>query len=350
VFSNSDGPSPPHANAPACISVEETGATPRPTNRGVTSTERGERTSEALIDWLEWTEHEASIDDVCARLSDDWIEGDRGAMGYRRSRLSEGTFVLYDGRAGMGVHVRMPGKACRAIEAAGRVTEWEPFLGMLLERGRSITRLDVAFDDRTGSVSVDRCYREMKAGHLVRNFRVASAPEYVNALGETESRTLYFGSQKSDLRVRIYDKALEAKRPGPWTRVEMQARDEHAIGLAGLVTAAPGNERSAAFGQLLLHYLDFKDPGRDGNRSRWDTAPWWSEFVLSCLKRKLALEPARLPSADEAIGRVAQQYGPTLAAVVAYTGYEPLFEAIEAARPRLRTRHRRMLAEWRGGS
>ena len=128
MFSDSDGPSAQDASASIRASVEESGATPRPTNRGVTGTERGERTSEALIDWLEWTEHEAGIDDVCARLSDEWIEGDRGAMGYRRSRLSEGTSVLYDGRAGMGVHVRMPGKACRALEAAGRVTEWEPFL------------------------------------------------------------------------------------------------------------------------------------------------------------------------------------------------------------------------------
>ncbi len=307
MFSDSDGPSPQDARASICASVEDGAATPRTTNRGVTSTEGGERTSEAFVDWLEWTEHEASIDDVCARQSDEWIEGDRGAMGYRRSRLSEGTNVFYDGRAGMGVHVRMPGKACRALEAAGRVTEWEPFLGMLLERGRSITRLDVALDDRTGSLSVDRCYREMKAGHLVRNLRLASASEYVNALGETESRTLYFGSPKSDLRVRIYDKALEAKAPGPWTRVEMQARDEHAIALAELVAVAPGNERSAVFGQLLLHYLDFKDRGRDGNRSRWVTAPWWSEFALGCLKRKLALAPARVPSADEAIGNVAQQ-------------------------------------------
>jgi len=350
VFSTWHGTASRDAIAHRRVPVEESGATPRPTNRGVTSTERGERTSEALVDWLEWTEHEAGIDDVCARLSDEWIEGDRGALGYRRSRLAEGTVVLYDGRPGMGVHVRMPGKACRALEASGRVTEWEPFLGMLLERGRSLTRLDVALDDRTGSVSVDRCYREMKAGHLVRNLRVASASEYANALGETESRTLYFGSQHSDLRLRIYDKALEAKAPGPWTRVEMQARDEHAIALAALVTVAPANERSVVFGELLLHYLDFKEPGRDGNRSRWATAPWWSDFVLSCLKRKLTLAPARLPSADEAIGNVAQQYGPTLAAVVDYAGYKPLFEAIEAARPRWRTRHRRMLAEWRAGA
>ncbi|MGA8416541.1 MAG: hypothetical protein WB808_07975 [Candidatus Dormiibacterota bacterium] len=60
--------------------------------------------------------------------------------------------------------------------------------------------------------------------------------------------------------------------------------------------------------------------------------------------------PEVTPDLHHDKGHHSQQYGPTLAAVVEYTGYEPLFEAIEAARPRLRARHRRMLAEWRGGS
>jgi Replication initiation factor len=323
------------------------GATPHPTNRGVDSTERVDRPSEALIDWVEWTEHAATVDDVCGRLCDDWTEGDRGAMGYRRSRMAQGITVLYDGRAGMGVHVRIPGKACRALEASGGVTDWEVFLAGLLDGSRSITRLDVALDDRSGSVTVDRCYDELKAGHLVSKLRFGCAQEFFDALGATESRTLYFGSQKSDLRIRFYDKALEAKKPGPWTRVEIQTRDEHATALVRMLVVADSGSRAAAFGALLLWYLDFKQPGRDGNRSRWTTASWWSEFTQGALKRKLCLAPALLPSADQVLARLAQQYGPTMAALVEVIGFEPLFDAVEGSRSRQRGRHRRMVVQWR---
>jgi Replication initiation factor len=328
-------------------SAEEASATPRPTNRGVTSTERVDRVSEALIDWVEWTEHEAGASAVCARLSDDWVDGGHGGLGYQRSRVSEGIVVLYDGQSGMGVHVRIPGAACRGLEARGTVPDWEAFLATLRVEERSITRLDVALDNRTGSISVDRCYQEIKAGHLVRRLRTASAPEFLDVDGETESRTLYFGSPTSDLRVRIYDKALQEDVAGPWTRVEIQARDERARALADVLTIGDAEQRAALFGGLVLHYLDFREPTRDGNRSRWATAPWWSEFVLDGVKRKLCLAPKPLPSADEAIAALAQQYGPTMAAIVEVVGFGPLFDAIEASRSRWKPRHDRMRAQWR---
>lgn len=346
MFSNSDGPSSPHANAPTCIPVEDTGTTPRPTNRGVVNTERVERASEALIDWLEWTEHETSVDEVCSLLATDWTEGDRGAMGYLRSRVSQGVSVFYQGRPGMGVHVRVPGAACRALEASGVVVDWELFLGRLLARGRSLTRLDVALDDRSGSITVDRCYRELKAGHVVDRFRKRSAPEYMDGLGNTESRSLYFGSAKSDLFVRVYDKGKETNTPGPWTRVEVESRNDHATALACLLTMADRGERSVRLGALLLAYVDFKEPGRDSNRSRWATASWWSDFVGGCVKSRLSLSPTPLPTAAELIDNAVHQYGPSLATVAEITGYGPIFEGIEGARARIKPRHRVMAARW----
>lgn len=326
---------------------QQSEATPRPTNRGVANTDRVERATEALIDWVEWTDHAATADEVCARLAGDWIDLDRGAMGYHRAKIAQGIVVFFDGRPGMGVHVRMPGSACRAIEASGGVEDWEAFLARLLEDGRSISRLDVALDDRSGSITVDLCFAELTAGHLVHKFRVMCAQEYFDPVGAIDSRTLYAGSQKSELRIRIYDKALETKTVGPWTRVEVQTRNDHAAALAGMLAMGDTSARAEAFGGLLLWYLDFKEPGRDGNRSRWQTALWWSAFAHDALKRKLLLAPAPLRTADETIAALVQQYGPTLAALVEATGYGPLFEAVEGSRTRMRGKHRRMLAQWR---
>jgi DNA relaxase NicK len=69
-----------------------------------------------------------------------------------------------------------------------------------------MTRLDIALDDRTGTVTVERCYDAEKAGHLVRRFRKAAAYEYLDGDGGTQSRTLKYGSTKSALSVRIYDR------------------------------------------------------------------------------------------------------------------------------------------------
>lgn len=327
--------------------VEGCGTTPRPTNSGVANTEPVERSTEALIDWVEWTDHGRAVEDVCYGLADDWTELDHGAMGYRRATVSQGITVFSDGRPGMGVHVRMPGSACRAIEASGRVKDWEAFLAQLLKDGRSITRLDVALDDRSGEVTVDRCDTEIAGGHLVHKFRAMRWLVALDRVGGIKSRTLYAGSPKSDLQIRIYDKALESETVGPWTRVEVEMRNDHAAALARLLVTGDASSRAEDFGGLLLWYLDFKEPGRDVNRSRWQTAPWWSAFARDALKRKLLLAPAPLRTADDTIAALAQQYGPTLAAVVEATGYGPLFEAIEGSRSRMRGKHRRMLAQWR---
>lgn len=299
------------------------------------------------MDWVEWTEHEASIDAVCGRLDDDWTEGDKGALGYRKSRISAARVVaFYDGQPGMGVHVRASGSVCRALEAQGVVGDWEAFLSSLLVGGRVLTRLDIALDDRTGAVTVERCYEAEKAGCLVSRFRKAAAYEYLDGNGGTQSRTLKFGSTQSALSVRIYDKALEAGRPGPWTRVEVQARDERAVALASKLALSDPLARARAFGSLLLYYLDFKAASRDGNRSRWATAAWWSEFVQSTVKRKLDLDPKPPPTADEAISSLVHQYGPLIAVVVEFAGYGPIVEAVERSKERWKPRHRRLLSQW----
>lgn len=330
---------------------QDASSNPPPTNRGVASTEPAKRTNQALIDWVEWTEHEVSVEAVCTSVGEDWIEGERGALGYRRSRISAGkVVVLYDGQPRMGVHVRVSGSACRALEASGFVTDWSPFLSSLLVGGRSITRLDVALDDRTGRVTVERCYAALKVGCLVRKFRTASALEIVDGGGGTESRTLYFGSRQSALCARIYDKALERGEAGPWTRVELQARDDRGVALARLLVVQDLPERARALGGLLLYYLDFKTAGRDSNRSRWVTASWWSEFVRTSVKRKLALDPKPPPTAEEAIAALVRQYGPLLAALVDVVGYGPVVEAVEGSRHRWKARHLRLMSQWKAAT
>ena len=127
----------------------------------------------------------------------------------------------------------------------------------------------------------------------------------------------------------------------------MQARDERAVALARKLVLKDPVARAKAFGGLLLYYLDFKTASRDGNRSRWPTAAWWSAFVQSTVKRKLDLDPKPLPTAEEALAAFVQQYGPSMAALVEVVGYGPIFEAVEKSRERWKPRHLRLLSQWR---
>jgi phage replication initiation protein len=307
-------------------------------------------TDGAFVDWCEWTEFARGVDDVCAELvgDDGWVESDRGGLGYRRARVTaEGVWIFYDGQVGMGVHVRASGRACRALEEVGWVPEWGSRLRWMGEEGRALTRLDVAIDDTRGLVTPEKCETEAKDGRLVTRFRDWHPEPHYNGLGELQSETVYFGSRKSDLCVRVYDKAKEQGLDDvSWTRVELQARDERAAALAVALSHPDAGARTRAFCGVLLSYLDFKVAGGDSHRDRWVTAEWWSTFLDGVVKNRLQLPGAVMPTVEEALAAVLSIYGPQLAAVAETVGWGELVNRVSAQRIRWRSRHRARLLSW----
>lgn len=101
--------------------------------------------------------------------------------------------------------------------------------------------------------------------------------------------TLYFGSGKSDVQIRVYDKLSERKDGNynvsedikVWNRTEIQLRDEKATFVADVLARKEAGESS--IGEtvcgILKDYLRFTVKGKDTNRSRWKTAPFWDKFL-----------------------------------------------------------------------
>lgn len=146
---------------------------------------------------------------------------------------------------GVNVHVGsdlvildISGKGCRTVEREFN-WNWEDFFDSLqhdlthvsepgLPPKAHISRLDVAcdvFDD--DQFTVDRIYDYVRRGKVA-----CKAKSYLYGEG-TDEHWIYYGSSRSERRLRIYDKSLEQKRKGStdpeadrkWVRVELQLRN-----------------------------------------------------------------------------------------------------------------------------
>ena len=93
----------------------------------------------------------------------------------------------------------------------------------------------------------------------------------------SEGTTIYHGSPKSNMYIRIYDKAAERNLENVhWIRVELQMRDEIASGFVdGLMIHPVGVQ----FRGVLHNYLRYVVPEPDTNMSRWPMADYWSQLL-----------------------------------------------------------------------
>lgn len=105
----------------------------------------------------------------------------------------------------------------------------------------------------------------------------------------TKGLTCGFGSEKSDIYIRIYDKKAEQKREDldHWVRCEIQLRRENAIGFIMLA----GDICTNYFG-VLNNYLRFIEPSEtDSNKRRAKTAEWWAKFLETGERLKIFQAP-----------------------------------------------------------
>lgn len=260
------------------------------TNRGVERTwESGLR---ACVDWVEVTfkivDSKQLIADILRlNFNDFFLAG--GKNGYRQSYQCGSIAIYFDGREDMGIHLEMSGRGCREYERYGKHT-WKELFRTISEYQGSYTRLDVAVDDFDGLFTIKGLVRKVKSRELVSPFKLAKNVETIRIeTGEVHGVTLYFGSPQSDIQIRMYDKLAERKDTNynvseditVWNRTELQLRRKKATQVAEILANKEDSEES--IGQtvcgILKHYLRFTVKGKDTNRRRWKTAPFWDKFL-----------------------------------------------------------------------
>ena len=184
-------------------------------------------------------------------------------------------------------------------------------------------------------------------------------------ISDTEmlGRTLYYGSKKSKLFMRVYDKKLEQikklkvnqeqkeellKAQTEWTRMELVFREERANMAADYI------EMNGQIGILirgvLNQYIRFLEPNptsKNQQKRRWDTARWWEEIIDDVSKIQLKQKKAdrRIEDMQE---WVVKQISPTLATILEATEGDMgwLVNVIASGSNRLKNKHKQAIQQY----
>lgn len=257
--------------------------------RGVENTEQAPPL-ESLIDWCAFTIPDKKVlEEVLSLMGIPlpvFVQLPKGRLGYRTQKRHGHIVILSDGMPEMGIHVEMSGQGCRQFDASsGR---WRDLISKVHGVGGHFARLDVAIDDRHGYFLLTEAKEKLLRREVRTRFRSGREMTGVRFSDKTgnDGCTLYFGTSKSDLKIRIYDKAAEQRIDGPWIRTEIECHRKHANNLAHHISA--GKDQCFIVAGILKNYVAFVEPSDDLNKSRWKISPWWENFLGTVEKLSLA--------------------------------------------------------------
>lgn len=187
-------------------------------------------------------------------------------------------------------YLEVKGQGCRTIETLNRETgfDWFEFIHTyhddIWNRQAHIARIDPACDLEDGSITFKRLWRYTYNRMFICRSKVD--PEMTCMRQEK----IYFGSEKSDRYLRIYNKALQmGLSDTDWMRFEFQLRNDNATSF--YLNWEQRRNISEVYAGMLIDYLRFVDIPRgwtkkefleakeQNNRSRFHTAKWWQDFV-----------------------------------------------------------------------
>lgn len=241
-----------------------------------------------LIDWLGFTcktfvnENEVyTVSDIIdlLGLGDFTVRWENiyGMHGYKDRLYFDGISIHYNGTSST-IWVEMSGAGCRTFETISKID----FCGLfnILNSRKDIfhiTRLDIAFDEFSGLLQREKLEQETTAGNFVSRFRDIRLEKSFTS----EAFTFYYGSMKSDIMFRIYNKAVERNKQQlipHWIRFEQQLRDERAANF--IECLCYGETIGSAFFGVVNAYLKYLTPNPNNEqKSRWRVAPWWLELL-----------------------------------------------------------------------
>lgn len=304
------------------------------------------------IDWLSFVvKNGMTLADVFSRFGMDisqFRQMSSGLKGYRsqyRYDIGQNGFVrvLYDGKEEMGINVEISGSAVSyALDCfKDSLRRHTPFhsdayevpsdcsfssldylMGLYLRSVREVAdvaRIDTAIDDfGIRYFSVSEVYELIKNNQLLSHFR-SYRYTYGGTIAkdECEGETLYIGSTKSAVFIRVYDKGLEQKNEMDWVRWELQLRDEKANAYADELIRSECVS-TVAIGVIsgMIRFIELDN----SNRSRCSILGKWADFILGVETLVLSI-PKNTPSVPAKKAWIVHQCTPTVLGLVeAYNG------------------------------
>lgn len=167
-------------------------------------------------------------------------------------------------------------------------------------------------------------------------------------------RTVYFGSRKSAVCVRFYDKLVEQLQKGitlsykitHWVRCEYEFHNARACAVVSMLIDNVWSEFVNQFARCVLGHLRFIVPD-DSNRSRCSTCSWWVKFLNNVVDSdKFKIPRCKPIQADKSIGWLRRSVLPTVWAYITCIGADEfLSEVKDYGRDRLRFKQLQFISD-----
>lgn len=260
-----------------------------------------------LIDWLTVTFQSETPTSLKLKIglgdpSIDWISKVRFRNGYPVQDSFMNISILWGAddptfyktadkaRNDMGICLDMSGQGCRAFEEYSDIG-WFELLEIIFRANGKITRLDLAYDDHTGVLDLNRIRYDVEDRNYVSKSTKSHLHWSDDQKTDIRGLTIYIGSNASPVLIRIYNKAAEREFDDDvhWVRVELRLRDERAQEAAKLLF----HKQSIGIvsSGILRNYLTFRVPSSDSNKSRWPIAYYWQQLLSNMEKLSIWQAP-----------------------------------------------------------
>lgn len=268
-------------------------------------------------------------------------EEEHAWSGYWHRYESRHGRIYFDPRGNRRVLVEMTGQECEEYEARFGPEEWLILIRKVNAAKGKWKRIDLAVDDKSGLLTLDRVIRHLEANAFRMKFK---------SWGRRERRpggtTLYLGSEGSPLFIRMYDKRQEVLsrlghvNEGSWFRIEIEAKAQCAASIALLIDQAGSLGVGAG---IVKQYVTFLKPSKtDTNKNRWPATWWWTKWIAGV--EKVSISSKRCGTMLEAMERwLERQAGPAMALVLMVRGRDALLEIAERSLPRLKAKHLKLI-------
>lgn len=235
-----------------------------------------------LVDYLTVSIKQMELDEIFRILKLDASKMQKGYSRWLGQRYFLGDISVHYGDY---IILEMSGSGCRLLESLyGNKLNWVDFIEQFLcLEGSHLARLDVACDDYPGQGEKPLLSYETMLRHCKEN-RKLSLSRYCTWNGGSE-QAIYFGSPKSDRRLRIYNKALERHVEGHWIRAEFQLRNDTALSF--YMRALECGSIGKAYQGMLYDFLRFtREENKGINQDRLHVTRWWKTFCANAARIK----------------------------------------------------------------
>lgn len=297
------------------------------------------------LDWLQFTSKDCNPYNVIIQLLrldvKLFVELGKGKLGYKKQLMYDNITVLYEGKADMGTHVILSGRGCRAYERK------EPVLNLIKRLNQEevkSTRIDIAIDDIKGDIiDLKKIKYDIKHANVVSKWKT-SLEKVQRSMkdGSIIGDSMQIGSRSSETMLRFYNKSLEQKEEGNWSRMELEVKGDKAFNLQKILTV---DNVGSLVVSIINNYLRIVQPDKkDSNKSRWKVKPYWKNIINTTQKVSLSngKEDVTLEKMEQWFEH---QVAPTLATILMANGgdIDYLYKQINNGKKRLKAKHKHII-------